>query len=73
MYVSHVTIEAAKNIRKEIKTQGLSRLKNTWEQKSLHGRYAQRIRNAIIEIVKANRWLKSAGLKVETEGLIIAA
>ena len=41
--------------------------------KKLLGWYTQRIRNADINIVNTNRLLKSARLKAETEGLIIAA
>ena len=48
-------------------------MKNIQEQNSLCGRYAQRFRNADINIVKTNRWLKITELKAETDGLIIAA
>ena len=65
-------IVAIKNIKKEAKTQELNQLKNVWEQKPLHGRYTQRIRNADMDIAKTNQWLKSTGLKMEAEGLIIA-
>ena len=44
-----------------------------WEQNTLHERYAKRILNVDIDIVKINWWLKIAGLKDETEGLITAA
>ena len=40
------------------------------KKNNIHGQYTQKIRNA--DIVKTNRYLTSAGLKVETEGLIIA-
>ena len=43
------------------------------EQKPLHGRYTQEIRNTEFDIVKTNRSLISAGHKVEKEGLIIVA
>ena len=33
----------------------------------------QRIRNADIDIIKTNQWLKSAGQKAKTERLITAA
>ena len=33
-------------------------IKNSWKQKLQHERYAQKIRNTDIDIVKANRWLK---------------
>ena len=48
-------------------------IKITRRQKMLRGRYAQRIRDADIDFVKTNRWLKSAGLKVEIKGLITIA
>ena len=51
----------------------LNQLKNSWEQKPLHGQYAQRIRNTEKHIIKTNQWPKRAGLKAETEGLIITA
>ena len=35
--------------------------------------FPQRIRNIDINTVKTNRWLKSAVLMAETEGLIVAA
>ncbi len=48
-------------------------MKNIWEQNPLHGRCAKIFKDSDVDIVKTNRLLKSAGLKVETEGLIIAA
>ena len=39
----------------------------------LQGRYASRIRDADIDIVKIDLWLKNAELKEEIEGLMIAA
>ena len=44
-----------------------------WEEKELHGRYPKRIREADVGDYKTNQWLRSTGLKAETEGLIIAA
>ena len=43
-----------------------------WEEKELHGRYPKRIREADVDDYKTNQWLRSTGLKAETEGLIIA-
>ena len=53
--------------------QGQNQLKNALDQKLLYGQCSQRNRNLDINIVKTNQWLKSAGQKVEIEGLIIAA
>ena len=45
-----------------------------WEERELHGRYPKRIREADVDDYKTNQlqWLRSTGLKAETEGLIIA-
>ena len=58
---------------KEAKINILNKLRNAHEKKTLYGRCTQRSRNADIDIVKTYLWLKNAGLKVEIEGLIIAA
>ena len=47
--------------------------KNTWEPRPLHLRYTQNVTNTDIDIVKTIRHLKSVGLKVEIEGLMLAA
>jgi len=39
----------------------------------MHGKYPQRIKEADVGAKKINQWLKCAGLKAETKGLIIAA
>ena len=44
-----------------------------WEEKEPHGRYPKRIREADVDDYKTNLWLRSTGLKTETEGLINAA
>ena len=38
-----------------------------------HGKYPKRVKDADVDHHKTNQCLKSSGLKVETEGLIIAA
>ena len=48
-------------------------LEKQWEKKALHGKYPKREKDADVDCHKTNQWLKSSGLKVETEGLIIAA
>ena len=50
----------SKNIKNEANIQRRRQLKNAFE--SVHGRFTQRIRNADIDLVKTNRWLKSSGL-----------
>ena len=39
----------------------------------MHGKYLKRLQDGDMDAEKGNRWLKSAGLKSETEGLIVAA
>ena len=48
-------------------------LKNNWEKKVLHGQFPNRMNRANVSKHHSNQWLKSAGLKAETEGLIVAA
>ena len=49
------------------------KLTKQWEDKALHGRYPKRIKDADVDHHKTNQWLKSSGLKSETEGFIIGA
>ena len=63
----------AKKIKAKAKHQGQKQLQKRWEEKPMHGRYPSRIREADVDIKLTNQWLKSSGLKSETEGLIIAA
>jgi hypothetical protein len=41
-----------------------------WTVKSLHGQYPKRLKKAATDRDKTNQWLKSSGLKGETEGFI---
>ena len=54
-------------------TLGLEQLRTNWKDKALHGKYPHRISEADVDYHQTNKWLKAAGLKAETEGLIIAA
>ena len=55
------------------KHQGRQQLRFKWKSKALYCKYPQRVKQADVDQDKTRRWLKSAGLKAETEGFIIAA
>ena len=63
----------ARRVKQKVKQQAQDIEVKQWEEKELHGRYPKRIREADVDDYKTNQWLRSAGLKAETEGLIIAA
>ena len=48
-------------------------LQEKWEQKSLHGKYVLRSKDADVDQTLTRQWLRSAGLKAETEGFLLAA
>lgn len=56
----------AKNLQKE-------ELNREWKSKPLHGRFPTRLSNGDIDQQCSLAWLRSAGLKAETEGLLVAA
>ena len=63
----------AKKVKEQAKKQGKEQIQIRWEQKPLHGQYLKRVKRPEIEETEKHNWLKSSGLKSETEGLIIAA
>ena len=48
-------------------------IKQGWEEKQMHGQYPKRIGEKDVDHQMTNQWLKTARLKSETEGFIIAA
>ena len=56
-----------------MKKQGKEHIRIRWEQKPLHGQYLKRVKSPDVDEMEAHKWLKSSGLKSETEGLIIGA
>ena len=67
-----VTIHAKKT-KKKAKEQALEQMKNNWQDKPLHGQYPKRVNDADVDKEQTHKWLRSSGLKAETEGFIIAA
>ena len=63
----------AKNVKQKAKHQAQVQLKQKWEDKSMHGQYPKRVNEKDVDHQMTNQWLKSGGLKSETEGFIIAA
>ena len=65
--------KAPKEIKQKAKSESLKNLKLTWEEKPLHGQYPRRANNAVVDQKKTHQWLRSSGLKAETEGFILTA
>ena len=62
-----------KHIKATAKDRGLSRLRMRWQEKPLHGRYPARTTEPDVDRERTHQWLRSAGLKPETEGFLMAA
>ena len=60
-------------LKKDVKLQILTNLKERWKGKPLHGQYPEKVDKADVDKELTHRWLQSSELKSETEGLIIAA
>ena len=65
--------KAANAMKQKEKSEGLKNLKSTWKEKPLHGQYPLRTNNADVDYKRTHQWLRSPGLKAETEGFILAA
>ena len=55
------------------KKAAMKNLEKNWQTKPLHGKFFQRASQADVNHSQTFSWLKSSGLKAETEGFIIAA
>ena len=65
--------EIARKSKKKAKHEGLKQLESRWQEKPLHGQFAARANNADVDTHATHQWLRSSGLKAETEGFILAA
>ena len=66
-------VEKAKKIKIIAKTSLHRAATKSWEDKPLHGQFVKRTTHANVSTSQTYQWLRSAGLKAETEGLLFAA
>ena len=64
---------AAKHRKQKAKKIGQEKLESRWHEKPLHGQFAARSKQADVDETATHQWLRSSGLKGETEGFILAA
>ena len=62
---------AAKTLKEREKKAGLHALKETWRNKSLHGKYPQRLEKSDVDSKSTHRWLQRSGLKAGIYYLLI--
>jgi len=67
------TTNKVKRIKHNVRDNIQLNFNNTWKAKVMHGKYPKSLEAADVDTTLTNKWLKSSGLKPETEGLIIAA
>ena len=63
----------ARRTKLKAKNLALEHFKTKWEEKPLHGQYPKRINDKDVDQAQTYEWLRTSGLKSETEGFIIAA
>ena len=63
----------AKEIKQKVKCCGQHQTQKSWENKAMHGLYPKRVNDADVDKQLTHQWLRSSGLKAETESLIISA
>lgn len=63
----------ARKVKLNAKHQVLEQLKSKCEEKPLHGQYPKRTKEKDVDHDRTHKWLSTPGLKLETEGFIIAA
>ena len=65
--------ENARKLKRIAKEKGKKVINTASKSKSLHGQYSLRSQKADVDLHDTYQWLRSAGLKAETEGFIVAA
>ena len=60
-------------LKRIAKEKGKKAIDTAWKSKPLHGQYPLRSQKADVDLHDTHQWLRSAGLKAETEGFIVAA
>ena len=65
--------ENARKLKRIAKEKGKKAIDTAWKSQPLHGQYPLRRQKVEIDSHDTHQWLRSAGLKVETEGFIVAA
>ena len=63
----------ARKLNRIAKDKGSKTIDTAWKSKRLHGQYPLRSQKADVNLHDSHQWLKSAGLKAETEGFSAAA
>ena len=62
----------AKHRKQKAKKIGQEKLESRWHEKPLYGQFAARSKDADVDETATHQWLRSSGLKGETEGFILA-
>ena len=65
--------ENVQKLKRIAKGKGKKAIDTAWKSKPLHGQYPLRSQKADVDLHDTHQWLRSAGLKAETEGFIVAA
>ena len=65
--------ENIRKLKRIAKEKGKKAIDTAWISKPLHGQYPLRSQKSDVDLHDTHQWLRSAGLKAETERFIIAA